>query len=673
MREQNSGENLPAVAERLSSSDEETRRATVVELSAFPLKSTRVFLFRAMGDPSWRVRKEAVEVVLSSPTAVTFTEELFELLRSQDNAGLRNSAAEALVRMGSSALPVLEAHSVDDDGDVRKFVVDILGSIGDSSSFSCLIGALDDADPNVRISAVESLGRMKDARAVPHLLDALSLPDITLRYTILDALASMSVPFPVEAVTPFLEDGLLRKAVYECLGSAGGGDAVPYVVDGIRDGSMSIREAAVKACSAIRDRISTECIVQECDSLIRTLAGTDAVDFLVAMLEDSDLALQKALIKILGIVGDGRAASAILRTCRYERLLQDCLDALRNLGAVTVPFLEQEFSAGEEEEKTNILRLCAELGIRESAVLVRKGIEDSAPQVRESAVRAAGKIGLPELIQESSRLLSDFDQGVREAALDSLAHLCGMDASSVAAVAVSLAAAIEPDKRRYAAFLCGILRDGERLALLMKDEDDRVRKAAVQGLVEFDGDDAVHHLILALTDENPEVRIAAANSLGEASRGDALNALALAARDEDPWVRCAAVRSLGKAGGVDVLPEIETALDSEDGLLSLAALDALERIDGDKSRELIRRAATGNDGDVVKAAMEILARRNDMWLVEQGEMLLRHPHWDVRSTAVRLLAELLGAEAVPMLRNLLEKERDELVTSRIVEVLKRFS
>ena len=673
MSEQDSGKKLRTIAERLSSSEEETRRSAVVELSAFPLRVSREYLFTAMGDSSWRVRKEAVEVVLCSASALESAEEIFNLLRSHENAGLRNSAAEALVRMGKAVLPILEAHGDDADDDVRKFVVDIIGTIGDASSFPRLIRALEDNDPNVRTSAVESLGRMKDTRAVRPLLEALSRPDVSFRYTILDALSAIGVPFPLEAITPFLADDLLRKAVYECLGSVGGCDAVPLLVEGLAEGGRSVREAAAKALSAIRGRISDAPFLQECDSLVRRGVRPPMVDGLHSMLKSFDTALQKAAISILGIIGDGSAASAILRACRNEQLLPECLGALRAMGTVTVPFLEQEYTVGDEEAKKSVLRLCGEMMFRESPALMRKGMLDPSPQVREAAAAAVGKIGLTDLVSEVSTLLNDLDQDVRETALGTLALLSGTDTESVTVVAATFANSDDPDKRRYASFLCGVLHDGERLALLMKDEDARVRKGAVQGLAELVSDDAVHHLILALTDEDPDVRIAAADSLGESERKDALDALALAARDEDPWVRCAALRSLGKVGGKQALPEIEAALDSSDGLLSLAALDALAGIEGEKSLNLIRRAAEGEDGDMVKSAMEILAQREDPWILDQGEALLRHPHWDVRNTAVRILAERRGATVVPLLRRTLEMENDELVRSRIVEVLKRFS
>ena len=188
MNERRPADDPNSSTQGLSSEDEETRRSTVAALAARPLSETRDLLMRAMGDESWRVRKEAVEQFLASPVAGEYAEQLFELLRSPDNAGLRNSSVEALVRLGKASIPVLSAHADDKDCDVRKFVVDILGGIGDISSLPLLIAALDDADPNVRAAAAENLGMIGHVRAVPPLLEALARPDLALRHTILEAL-----------------------------------------------------------------------------------------------------------------------------------------------------------------------------------------------------------------------------------------------------------------------------------------------------------------------------------------------------------------------------------------------------------------------------------------------------------------------------------------------------
>jgi len=672
MSRQHQGEDQTFPGTALSSHDEETRRAAVAALSDLPLRETRKRLLVAMGDESWRVRKEAVEAFAASPEAGDFAEELFELLRSQDNAGQRNSSVEALVRLGTAAVPVLAAHADDPDGDVRKFVIDILGGIGDPSTLPLLIRALDDPDPNVRAAAAENLGATGGASAVPPLLAALARQDLVLRHTILEALAKTGGPVPTAAVEPFLTDGLLKKTVYRCLGSAGSEDAASVLVKGLWETTRGVRETAVRAIADFRDRSGARA-VEEMDALLESCRGTPVVDGLLTLMETSDQRLLRALVTLLGVIGDARAAGPVLRACGSESLLPECLRALQNMGADIGFFLEREFAGADEIEKANILRICGELGVPGARSLIGAGMDAPAPQVREAAVRAAGKTGLAEFVPRAAALLWDLDQEVRAASLEALVLLAGVAAVDVAGVASSLTAASEPELRRTAACLCGALRDEERLALLMKDEDAQVRKSAVQGMAALDCADAAHHLILSLTDENPEVRIAAATALGENCREEALEPLALVTSDEDPWVRCAAIRSLGRIGGPRALEVIEKSLRHADGLVSLAALDALSRIEGERSLELIRAAASSGDDEVVKAAIAILAERGDRWLDDHVEALLRHPHWDVRNAAVRFLGQRGGREAVDLLRRALGTEQDDLVRARIQDFLERLA
>jgi HEAT repeat protein len=672
MTQNHSADSFDAIVNSLSSSEEETRRNAVVALSSLALDKSSELLFRGMGDSSWRVRKEAVEIFLSAVNADQYIERLFNLLRSQDNAGLRNSAAEALTRLGKCSLPVLALHARDDDRDVRKFVIDILGAIGECSAVQLLVPALDDSDPNVAMAAAENLGNIGRAESLPPLLAALSRNDLSLRYTILESLAKIGEPVPLEAVSPYLGEGLLKKAVYECLGSVGRADAAPLVVQGLAEAGKSVRVAAVKALVAIRDRFPEEWAEKEGDAQLRGLADTPVVEGLLALLETSDNALRRALIRLFGLIGDPRTAKAILRSCRCEQLLPDCIPALLAQGCVSIEFLDEEFDGGDEREQTNILRLCGEMSLRESAPLLRRTLDQPSPQVREAAIRSAGKIGLIELIPEISALLADFDQDVRIAALETLALLAGRDAVSIGKIAAALSVADEPDKRRDAVHLCGVLQDRERLSLLMKDPDDLVRRAAVQSLARLGGDDAVHHLTMALTDENAGVRIAAASTLGETGKQSAVEPLVLVMADSDPWVRCAALRSLGKIGGDLALIAIENALDEADGLVSLAALDALKHFDTDRSRQLARRATTAANGDVVKSAIELLSELEDPWLDEHWQEFLHHSHWDVRNMVVRYLAEKRGQESLPLLRKALETEADDLVRGRILEILERY-
>ena len=187
------------LAEKLRSPDEEVRRQAIIGLTGRPLEEVREGIFLALGDSSWRVRKEAVDLLLGANPDDGVMEELVLMLRSHDNAGLRNSAVETLERLGCLAVPCLSRHINDADHDVRKFVIDILGSIGDPSPVPLLIGALDDGDPNVSAAAAENLGKIGDSRAVSPLVQALGKRDTWLSYTILEALGKIG-PRAVSAV-----------------------------------------------------------------------------------------------------------------------------------------------------------------------------------------------------------------------------------------------------------------------------------------------------------------------------------------------------------------------------------------------------------------------------------------------------------------------------------------
>ena len=153
------------LVEQLRSSDEETRRLAVVSLSGHPFEKAREALFTAMGDDSWRVRKEAVDTLLAFPFSPEIVEILVQMLRSHDNAGMRNSAVETLERLGGKAVPILSCYVADADQDVRKFVIDILGYIADPGTVTLLTAALADPDPNVSAAAAETRAKAKDVRS----------------------------------------------------------------------------------------------------------------------------------------------------------------------------------------------------------------------------------------------------------------------------------------------------------------------------------------------------------------------------------------------------------------------------------------------------------------------------------------------------------------------------
>lgn len=665
-------ENRETLTEQLRSPDEETRRLAVVGLAEYPLEEAKEAFFAAMGDVSWRVRKEAVDAVLAGAVSIEVMEALIGMLASQENAGLRNSAVEALERLGTLAVPALCRHIGDNDHDVRKFVIDILGSIGDAAAVPLLIHALNDPDPNVSAAAAENLGKIADPRAVSPLVQALAKSDVWLRHTILEALSRIGKPVSIEVITPLAAENLLKKAVFDCLGAIGDAEAVPILVEGLKEKVRNAREAAATALIKLRERLSDDLAARSIGARLKSLAGTPFVDGLLASMETSDRELKEALVRILGLIGDDRSTLRLLHGCRDDRLRRFCLLAFEHMGATGMHSLLRAFPTADDEERCFIAFVCGELKYSGCASLLREGMADECPMLRRICAVAAGKIGDTALIDDLAPLLDDNETDVREGAIEALSRLAEREGEKVLRIAGELAGAEIFEKRRFAAILYAALNDDEKLSLLIKDEDATVRKTAVNSLAELKSPVAVPHLVMALADEDADVRIAAAGALGEIGGDNVLEPLFLALKDEDPWVKCAALKSLGRLGSDQALVEIAETLEHGEGLVVISALETLAEIGGEKVSELVKKGLENHDEEVVKASIEILSRGGDDWLDEFGDKLLLHPHWDVRRSIIMAMVAHQGEKALPRLRSVLETESDDLVKETITEIMDRF-
>ena len=665
-------ENSEILTEQLRSPDEEVRRLAVVGLAEYPLEEVKDALFVAMGDGSWRVRKEAVDAVLTGTVSTEVMEALVSMLAAHENAGLRNSAVEALERLGTLAVPTLCRHVGDNDHDVRKFVIDILGSIGDAAAVPLLIPALDDPDPNVSAAAAENLGKIADPRAVPPLVQALAKTDVWLRYTILEALGRIGKPVPIEVITPLAGENLLKKAVFDCLGAIGEADAVPTLIEGLKGKVRNAREAAAHALIKVRERLPADLAACSMDARLRELAGTPFVDGLLISMETSDRGLKEALVRILGLIGDERSTARLLHGCRDDRLRRYCLLAFENIGAAGALSLLRAFPTADDEERCFIAYICGELKYDGCFFVLREGMEDKNPMLRRVCAVAVGKIGLSDLIDDLVPLLDDAEAGVREGAVEALARLAEKEEEKVLRIAVELAGAKTSEKRRSAAILYAALNDAEKLSLLIKDEDAMIRKTAVNSLAELKSPAAVPHLVMALADEDADVRIAAAEALGEIGGGDVLDPLFLALKDEDPWVKCAALKSLGKMKSDKAVPAIVETFEQGEGLVLISAMETLAEIGGEKVLEIVKKGLENPDEEVVKASIEILSRSGDDWLDEYGGKLLSHPHWDVRRRIIMAMVAYRGEKSLPLLKSVLETESDDLVKETITEIMDRF-
>lgn len=572
----------------------------------FPFNSVRELAFAALGDESWRVRKEAVDLLLAFSPGDELARDLINLLSVQGNAGLRNSVVEVLQTVGETVLPHLVENLDHEDPGVRKFIVDIMGGIGSAQIVPDLSAVLCDDDPNVAAAAAESLGLIGDARALPHLLACLERDDLLIRYAILEALVKIGQPVPLGKITSLAADPLLKKALFECIGIIGSPEAVALLVDGLCDRARNVREAALVALESIRRRSSADEITSAIDPYLKALAGTDTVEYLMSMRESHELKIKSAAIAILGAVGDLRALDVFIREYRDENMQQVALQALRDMGGKIGAVLNDRFAAADDESRCIMAHLSGELSLPESVMLAASGLGDPLPMVRALSAEAIGKSEMTELIPSLLDLLGDDQAEVRRKATGALVRLAAVSREAVAAAAARLAESDNPDCRLQAVRLIAALRDIGHLTFMSKDENPVVRREAVSLLGELRVPECAGRLSMALADENQEVRLAAASALGWRGFPDESESLVLALRDPSPRVVVAALKSLGHRQQLSALDDVVAIIEKSSGLILIAALQTAFLLSPRAVLPYLLKAGSDADEEIARVAKTLL-------------------------------------------------------------------
>lgn len=321
-------------------------------------------------------------------------------------------AAEALVKIGSDAVPEVTRALASENLSLRREAAEVLGKIGkpakqalprlkvlagtekDESDrlvalqacfeiqndpeevLDLLMNRLADESPQVRGLSAQLLGRLggKARQAVPALIRALK--DDSQRY---------------EALTPdFIDQVPVRGDVVAALGAIG---------------------PAAKSASNQLSKIMRE----DADVRLRPIAALA----LWRIGEQRDAAMQALLSQLEGVDHDEH----------YPAAAAEALGEIGPAARPALPKLAKLLTSRDELVRVSLMRSVGKIGGDGAIVLLRKGLKDPDEFVRESAAEALGELAasavpaIPDLI-EALRDAEDDDLGYsRRAAADALGKI----------------------------------------------------------------------------------------------------------------------------------------------------------------------------------------------------------------------------------------------------------
>lgn len=661
------GIDLYSLEKRLHHPDEEVRRKGVESLALYPLEEVKDLLLEALGDSSWRVRKSAVELIGRLEEKKEIVPYLVEGLRAEENAGLRNAAVEALILMGKVVIPFLRPLLDDRDGDVRKFVIDILGEIGDEGVIEDLIKATEDPDENVRIAAIEAMGKIGGKEGVASMIQLLKEGDTTTKFTVLEALSNLSHPIPLEEIYRVLDHKVLKKAALDLLATIGDRSSLPHILEGLNDSSQVNVEAAIRALYRLASRDpEIEC---ETRKRLKGITDNEVIRKVIRALHSDSREIKKGAIFIVGSIGDHSLIPHLLEAVdeEVESMVEE---AILSMGSKAGEVLLEAFQEGAGRTRSFICHLLGRLGYKKAEDLLVEHLDDEDGHLRASAAIALGRLGSKKATGHLIDLLNDRYEDVRVAARKALIAV-GQKDRCVIGELKRLLSSPYPHLRKNAIILLGEMGGGGaigELALALKDEEPDVRRSAIRVIGHLGLKDKIEEIVTALTDEVPEVRREAARVLAQFGCKEAEDPLLLCLRDQDIWVRCEIIQGLASIKSIKALPELKGIALEEGGMVAIKAIEALRVIDPEGSIPIFLESLGKDEKEVKKAALEALRGLMKEGLEDYLLPLLDERDWDVRNEAVKTLASF-GPPAVPYLEELHEKETDPTVKKTIYKAL----
>jgi HEAT repeat protein len=633
------------------------RAAAVAQLSregstAIPL------LMEAFGDTEWRVRKCAVEALVGMGWRAEMTQGLIAALASPDNAALRNAAAEAFVRFGGAAVPAILSSLTGSEPDIQKFLVDILGDIGDRRVTTALIGLLGQTDENVAMAAVEALGKLRDARAVEPLSDILRAGRSLLQFSAVKALQEIGDGRAVEPLIGCLTRKPLERAALEALGRIGDLRVLNPIAQSLRGGTAKVRHIAVRALIDLHDRMPPDAKTKVI-CRIREVYGESVAHYLRECLRNDDLVIKRNAITLLGWMGDVQAVGE-LAAVYDEACKEELVAAFVRMHREGVPKLVEILPTAPGGLREGIARALGEIGDRKAVHGLIQLATDAEGHVRQSAAVALGHLADPLGVRVLLKLLEDQYHNVQDAASRALIRLKG---PVLIKRLLELMESPDAGLRCHVAKLLGAFQVPEakgRLMLDLKDPNPTVRHTALAALESLGGDMS-EVFPVALSDEDPRVRLETVRILAKRPGRGNEDLLRPLLHDPDMWIRSEAIRLLAERGGDGIADTLLLLVNDPVGMIQIAVCEAMGKLGVRGSLPALHRLLSSTDPDVKQAAVTAVGEIGGDEVAGHVLPLLDDSHWGVRAAAAVALGRARVAQALPRLRELADRDPDQLV------------
>lgn len=648
-------------------------------------------------DPSWSVRREVIGALaeLGEPAVGP----LCASLRDERDDETRVAATvDALAASSGDVDARLGALGVDASAAVLADVGQILGRRRNPASVPALAALVEHADDNVAVAAIEALGRIGGRAVVDLLVKAAQSQSFFRTFAAIDVLGKSGDPRAVAPLTALLANPHYAFEAARALGRTCDRAAVAPLAALLASPVDGLVRVAALALAELRQRHAERFgSAGPIEAAIRRSATRASSRRLTQCASSADENEQVAINVMLGCVGDEAAVPALLRSLDGSApVARAAAEALERISGDTDDQLVVALWEGDSARRQMLL---PRMRHSRAADAVIACLTDPEAAVRRLACEALARIGSLRAVPELFDALQDSMPAVVQAATSGIISLGHAETPALAVRAASSASlGVRRAALRILSHLGSLLAFGV-LEQAARDDNPRIREAAISGLSLFELPEARALLLALAVDPAAPTRALALRALGDGGWRDTTvsDRLAEALGDPDGWVRYYACQALGKLVQGQHVEALAARATDPAGQVRVAAIEALSHLPGETAFAALLDAAGSSDPDLKRAALIGLglSRRPEaigVLLAEAGSgdgatrlitlsalanidapetlralaRAARDPEESVRMAAVGFLGEHDRAEATQLLAGML---RDPVLGERVRAVL----
>jgi len=596
------------LAELMKSPDPEVRLRATEAMAHVDKVENELNLVGAIGDTDWRVRQVAVQGLAkrSAPEAV---HALLELLREDHrNLGVLNSALQVLSMVEVNTLPTLIEFLNDSNPDLRMQAALALGEQREAAAVPALLAALEDENANVQFHVIEALGKIRSVEAAEPLTQIAESQDFFLAFPALDALKQIRETRVAPRLVKLLSVESLRDAAAEALGTLGDETAVEPLTRVLNSNEGSPTAIACALVSLYDLFQEKHCAGDYIADLTRQSIEPSGTQNLLTAIGEANNEELRPLAIVIGWLRGPAVDRTLVRLLGEPTVRDEVLEALSHHGEGVINLLIDQVDSEDIETRRSAINVLGRLGYRRATTALTKVLERDS-SMRIEAAKALARIGDESAMDPLLTMIGDADGAARQAIVGALNSI---GSEKMPERIKPLLRHENPLVRESAAQIAGYFGYADCAEALFdccNDENERVRRTAVEHLPYLEDERVPNLLAERLTADTPMVRASAAVAMGHVD-GSEPN-LTSALKDPDPWVRYFAAKSLGRLANSNSVNALVEVVDNDTfNHVKIAALEALGKIGGTIAVNTITASLRSEDRDVSRVAHEALAEAN---------------------------------------------------------------